>query len=123
MARRVLARSGMLTLSAASALSGLSTQMLSRRRRANRVLALPLLGARVPNYRYPAFQFEADVHEVMPQFLDLFGRGRSWQLFDLLTRPDPLLEGRIPLELLRCGKKSDVLRVAMLAAMLEQGAS
>lgn len=58
----------------------------------------------------------------MPQFLDLFGRGRSWQLFDLLTRPDPLLEGRIPLELLRCGKKSDVLRVAMLAAMLEQGA-
>ena len=122
MARRVLPRSGMLTLSAASAWSGLSAQTLSRRRRANRVLALPLLDARIPNYRYPAFQLEADLRDVMPQLLDLFGRGRSWQLFDFLMRPDPLLEGRIPLELLRCGKKSDVLRVAMLAAMLEQGA-
>lgn len=121
MARRVLARSGTLTLSAASAWSGLSAQTLSRRRRANRVLELPLLGARAPNYRYPAFQFEADGHEVMPQLLDLFGRGSSCQLFDFLTRPDPLLEGRIPLELLRCGKKSDVLWIAMLAAMLEQG--
>lgn len=119
--RLILARGDMLTLASASALSGLSARVLSRQRRANRVLALPLPGSR-PHYRYPAFQFEPAVCDALPKLLDLFGRGRAWQLFDFLMHPDLLLQAKIPLDLLRCGRGSDVLRVARVAAMLEQGA-
>lgn len=117
-----LARTDMLTLSAASTVAGCSAQELSRLRRANRVLALSLRGVTAPGYRYPAFQFEAAVRAHMPQLLDLFGRGRGWQLCDFLRHPEPLLQGSIPLDLLRCGRASDVMRVARLAATLEHGA-
>lgn len=117
-----LARTDMLTLSAASVVAGCSAQTLSRLRRANQVLALPLRRGRSPGYRYPAFQFEAAVREQMPQLLDVFGRGRPWQLYDFLMRAEPLLEGRLPLDLLRCGRAHDILRIAKLAATLEHGA-
>lgn len=119
--RLILARSDMLTLSAASAVAGLSTHVLSRRRRANLVLALPFPGPGAA-YRNPAFQFEPAVREAMPQFLALFGRGRAWQLYDFLLHPEPFLDGSLPLDLLRCGRAADVLRVARVAATLEQGA-
>jgi len=120
--RLVLAGEDMLTLSAASALAGGSVREVSRRRRSNLVLALSVPGMRGRHYRFPACQFEARVCEVMPQLLGLFGRGRSWQLYDFLRHPEPLLQGRIPLDLLRCGRAAEVLRVAKNAAALEQGA-
>lgn len=119
--RSILARDDMLTLASASALSGLSAGVLSRLRRANRVLALPLPGSR-PHYRYPAFQFEPAVCDAMPELLELFGRARVWPLFDFLMHPEPLLGGKVPLDLLKSGRTYDVLRFARVAAMLEQGA-
>jgi len=120
--RFVLAGDDMLTPSAASALAGCSVYELSRRRRSNLVLALSVPGMRGRHYRFPACQFEPHVCEVMPQLLGLFGHGRSWQLYDFLRHPEPLLRGCIPLDLLRCGRAAEVLRVAKNAAMLEQGA-
>ena len=119
--RLMLGRGDMLTLAAASALSGLSVHALSRRRRANLVLALPFgVGRRA--YRYPAFQFENAVRDAMPALLALFGRNRVWQLCDFLLHSEPLLQGNMPLDLLRRGQLSDVLRAASAAALLEQGA-
>ena len=119
--RLMLGRGDMLTLAAASALSGLSVHALSRRRCANLVLALPFgVGRRA--YRYPAFQFENAVRDAIPALLALFGRDRVWQLCDFLLHAEPLLQGNIPLDLLRRGQLSDVLRVAGAAALLEQGA-
>lgn len=82
--RSILARDDMLTLASASALSGLSAGVLSRLRRANRVLALPLPGSR-PHYRYPAFQFEPAVCDAMPELLELFGRARVWLRIPMKT--------------------------------------
>ncbi len=111
----------MLTLAAASALSGLSVHALSRRRCANLVLALPFgVGRRA--YRYPAFQFENAVRDAIPALLALFGRDRVWQLCDFLLHAEPLLQGNIPLDLMSCGRAAEVLHVAKAAAMLEQGA-
>ena len=120
--RLALAGEDMLTLSAASALTGCPAYDLSRRRRSNLVLALLLPGLKGRVYRFPAFQFEPHVCEAMPQLLSLFGRGRSWQLYDFLRHPEPLLRGCIPLDLLRCGRAAEVLRVAKNAAALGQGA-
>jgi hypothetical protein len=120
--RLVLAGEDMLTLSAASALAGCSVRELSRRRRSNLVLALSVPGMRGRHFRFPACQFEPCVCEVMPQLLGLFSLGREWQLYDFLRHPEPLLQGRIPLDLLRCGRAAEVLRVAKNAAALEQGA-
>lgn len=39
-----------------------------------------------------------------------------WQVYDFLMRAEPLLEGRLPLDLLRCGRAHDILRIAKLAA-------
>lgn len=113
----------MLTLAAASALSGLSVHALSRQRCANLVLVLALpFGVGRRAYRYPAFQFENAVRDAIPALLALFGRDRVWQLCDFLLHAEPLLQGNIPLDLLRRGQLSDVLRVASSAALLEQGA-
>ena len=120
--RLVLAGEDMLTLSAASALAGCSVNELLRRRRSNLVLALSIPGMKGRHHRFPACQFEPRVREVMPQLLALFGRERPWQLYDFLRHPDPLLRGRIPLDLLRCGRAAEVLHIAKNAAMLEHGA-
>lgn len=121
--RLILAGDDMLTLSGAAALTGCSVHELSRRRRSNLLLALLVLpGEGVGAQRFPAFQFEPHMCEVMPQLLALFGRGRSWQLYDFLRHPEPLLQGRIPLDLLRCGRAAEVMHVARSAARLEQGA-
>ena len=120
--RLLLAGDDMLTPSAASALAGCSVYELSRRRRSNLVLALSLPGVKGRVYRFPAFQFEPHVCEAMPQLLALFGRGRSWQLYDFLLHPEPLLQGRIPLDLMKCGRAAEVLRVAKATATLEHGA-
>lgn len=120
--RLALAGEDMLTLSAASALTGCPAYDLSRRRRSNLVLALSLPGVKGRVYRFPAFQFEPHVCEAMPQLLALFGRGCSWQLYDFLLHPEPLLQGRIPLDLMKCGRAAEVLRVAKATATLEHGA-
>jgi hypothetical protein len=120
--RPMLAGDDMLTLSAASAQKGCSTHELSRRRRRNLVLALSLAGGKGGSHRFPAFQFEPRVCEVMPELLALFGPGRAWQLYDFLRHPEPLLQGCIPLDLLRCGRAAEVLHVAKNAARLQQGA-
>lgn len=121
--RLILAGDDMLTVSVAAALTGCSVYELSRRRRSNLVLALSVLpGEGVGAYRFPAFQFEPRVCEVMPQLLALIGPGRAWQLYDFLRHPEPLLQDCIPLDLLRCGRAAEVMHVARSAARLEQGA-
>ena len=121
--RLILAGDDMLTLSAAAALAGCSVYELSRRRRSNLLLALSVLpGEGVGAYRFSVFKFEPRVCEVMPQLLALFRPRREWQLYDFLRHPEPLLQGCIPLDLLRCGRAAEVLHVAKNAARLEQGA-
>lgn len=119
--RLVLEGEDMLTPFAAAALAGCSVGELSSRRRSNLVLALSVPGMRGRHYRLPACQFEPRVREVMPQLLGLFGGRRPWQLYDFLRLSEPLLGGRIPLDLLRCGRAAEVLQIAKNVAMLEHG--
>jgi len=119
--RSILSRPDMLSLNAASALSGIPVRTLTHMRQTNRVLALARAGAQ-KGYRFPAFQFEQTVLTAIPAVLAAFGPNRAWQAFDFLTHPEPLLSGVVPVTLLRAGKSVDVERVVKAAATLVHGA-
>lgn len=72
--------------------------------------------------RAPAWQFEPGVLEPVRDVAAVFGASRLWQAYDFLTLPEPLLGGRVPLDLLREGNRAEVHRVAPFVAGLEQGA-
>lgn len=119
--RSILSRPDMLSLNAASALSGIPARTLTHMRQTNRVLALARAGAQ-KGYRFPAFQFERTVLTAIPAVLAAFGPHRAWQAFDFLTHPEPLLAGAVPLTLLRTGEAVEVERIVWAAASLIHGA-
>lgn len=119
--RSILSRPDMLSLNAASALSGIPVRTLTHMRQTNRVLALARAGAQ-KGYRFPAFQFEHTVLTAIPAVLAAFGPNRAWQAFDFLTHSEPLLSGDVPLTLLRTGEAVEVERVLCAASNLIHGA-
>lgn len=121
--RRALSGPDMLSLEEASQQSGIPVRTLTQMRVGNRLLALARPGA-LRGYRFPAFQFQPEVLEVLPSILVAFGPGRAWQAYDFLTRPEPLLGGKVPIELLRraTGRAGEVERVVKAAATLVHGA-
>ncbi|SIP87984.1 hypothetical protein SAMN05421829_101141 [Aromatoleum tolulyticum] len=110
----------MLTLQQAAELSGIPVRTLTHMRILGRVLALAAAGAQ-RGFRYPAWQFDAVILEAMTGVLAAFGRDGAWQAFDFLTRPEPLLRGEVPLDLLRAGRKGEVERIVGAVVSLEQG--
>lgn len=124
--RRVLDAPDMLSLSEAAEHSGIPVRTLTQMRHENRLLALSRPGAR-RGFRFPAFQFEAKVIDVLPRILAPFGLTRAWQAYDFLTHPEPLLGGAVPLERLRRANArqevlDEVIRTAEAAAALDHGA-
>lgn len=119
--RSILSHPDMLSLNAASALSGIPARTLTHMRQTNRVLALARAGAQ-KGYRFPAFQFEPKVLTAIPAVLAAFGPNRAWQAFDFLTHSEPLLSGDVPLTLLRTGEAVEVERVLCAASNLIHGA-
>lgn len=86
---------------AGQALGGISRQAVDKRRRANALLAVRVVG----DWRYPAVQIDADgqVPDALPAVLKLAaGIGMSgWATLDFLLAPDDALGGIAPFEALR----------------------
>lgn len=115
----VLAQPDMLDLQAAASLSGLDAAQVVQMAQEGQFIALRIsVGAP----RFPAFQFEPAVLHAIPFVISAFGASRAWQAYDFLTHPEPLLEGAVPLELLRKGELAAVARIACTAADLGHGA-
>jgi hypothetical protein len=115
----VLAQPDMLDLQAAASLSGLDAAQVVQMAQEGQFLALRI-GAGEP--RFPAFQFEPAVLPSIPLVISAFGASRAWQAHDFLTHPEPLLEGAVPLDLLRNGQSAAVASVTQTAAGLGHGA-
>lgn len=115
----VLAQPDMLDLQGAVSLTGLDAAQVVQMAQEGQLLALRI-GAGEP--RFPAFQFEPAVLPSIPLVISAFGACRVWQAYDFITHPEPLLEGAVPLDLLRKGELAAVARVAQTAANLEHGA-
>lgn len=110
----------MLSLDEASALTGTPVRLLEEMSANGQLLALALPRSK-KTVRYPQWQFEPAVLEALPAIIEAFGAVRAWQTYDFLTFPEPLLGGRVPLEVLRTGRRGDVLRILAAAASQEQG--
>lgn len=115
----VLAQPDMLDLQAAASLAGLDAAQVVQMAQEGQLLALRI-SAGEP--RFPAFQFEPAVLHAIPLVISAFGTYRAWQAYDFLTHPEPLLDGAVPLDLLRKGEFAAVARVAQTAANLGHGA-
>lgn len=118
--RAQLRAAGMLPPKEAAAFSGIPPRTLRRLRSEGQLLALSAHGV-MRGARYPAWQFEKVVVQVLPDIVMAFGRHRMWKAHDFLTYPEPLLAGRVPLEAIRAGRASDVLRILRAAANMDQG--
>jgi hypothetical protein len=104
--RAILARSEMLRPEAAAARAGITRQALDLRRNAGQALALSHVKR---GFRYPAWQFDDDVAPALAQVLPALSWLEPWDRYFFLTEPEPLLEGRSPLEALREGASDAVL--------------
>lgn len=112
----ILAQDDMMTIEQVSELLQLPIESIHWLREHGGLLALELEEA-----RYPAFQFEPGVREMIPAILEAFGPGRAWQAYDFCNRPEPMLSGRTPLDCIRNGDAEQVIRAARAAGSLEQG--
>jgi hypothetical protein len=110
--REILAQPDMLPPEAAASHAGISRQGLDLRRTAGRALALSFAKR---GFRYPAWQFDEKIAEPLAKVLEALSLRDPWRRYFFLTQPEPLLDGRTPLEALRTG---DVTRVLEVAAIL-----
>jgi hypothetical protein len=62
-------------------------------------------------YRYPAWQFDDNVAPSVTPVLAALSHLDAWAQYFFLTQPEPLLEGKTPLTVIRAGKLERVLRV------------
>lgn len=113
--RAILAQEDILTIDQVSELLKLPIESIHWLRKHGGLLSLE-------ESRYPAFQFEPGVREMIPAILEAFGSGRAWQAYDFCNRPEPMLSGRTPLGCIRDGSFESVLKAAKSAGSLEQGA-
>lgn len=119
--RALLKQPDMLSCEEVEARTRIQPAMLNEMRVTGRVLALELPGGR-EGFKFPAFQFESPILQVMPRILQIFGAGRAWQAYDFLIHPEPSLGGKTPLDELRAGRLASVEKVMIVIATLEQGA-
>lgn len=119
--RAQLRAAHMLSAGEAATFSGIPTRTLRRMRANGQLLALSVHGV-MPGVRYPAWQFEPAVMQVLPDILTAFGKNRTWAVHDFLTHSEPLLAGRVPLDEIRADRAADVLRILRAAADLGHGA-
>lgn len=117
----VLHGEDMLSLDAAAQI-GPSAKTLNTWRTQRRILALKLPAAD-RGYRYPRWQFEANVQGSIGEILRALPTWSDWKIFGFLTKAEPLLGNTVPLDLLRAGRAADVLRVAQTLGQDYQGAN
>jgi hypothetical protein len=106
--QQILQRAEMLAPGDAAARAGISRQALDLRRVRNQALALAHIKR---GYRYPAWQFDDDVAPTLIQLLAALSHLDPWGQYFFLTQPEPLLEDKSPLAVIRAGKFEEVLRV------------
>jgi hypothetical protein len=112
--QEALASSTMLTSDEAARHLNMSREALNQRRKAGKVLGLE--GAK-RGVRYPSWQFEDVVLRPLPRILHTLRHLDPWGHYLFFTNPEPLLGPKAtPLDALREGKESEVLRVAGLLA-------
>jgi hypothetical protein len=114
--RETLSRAEMLAPEKAAALAGISRQALDLRRKNAQALALSHAKR---GFRYPAWQFDEELAEPLMRVLPKLAHLDAWGQYLFLTRAEPLLEGRTPLEALRAGELSRVERVIRLLSEAE----
>jgi hypothetical protein len=89
---------------------GISRQGVERRRREDRLLALPV-GGRA--YRYPRWQFDSEgVLPGFPEILAAFALPGAWTRAAFFLGTNDLLGGRRPLDVLRQGQVGEVMAAA-----------
>ena len=116
----VLGQPDILDLHCAARESGIPPTVLREMCAAGQLLSLTIPGTD-ENPHFPAWQFEQPVLDAMPTILQAFGSDRTWQAYDFLTRPEPLLAGEVPLNVLRAGGRDAVLGIASAAARMDEG--
>lgn len=119
--REVLARPDMLSVEEAEYQYGPTRKTLNTWRASGKLLALKMPAA-TRGYRYPAWQFEPEVQRHLGDVIHALGAASPWKVFDFLTGAQPLLGGRVPLDVLRTGGAEAVLRVARAIGEGRQGA-
>lgn len=117
----LLQRPDMISPEQAEARTGISAVVLMRLHAEGQVLGLALPDGR-GGCKFPDFQFEPPIRSAIPGILQAFRRGREWEAYDFLTRPEPLLGGKMVLDELRAGRLESVMRAAVAAASLDHGA-
>lgn len=93
-------------------LGGVSKQAVNDRVRRHRLLALRTGSGRLV---YPVAQFDGErVVAGLSDVLDVLvpDDTEAWMVASWLTTPDPELAGRTPLEALRAGERTEVVRAA-----------
>lgn len=94
------AAGGTRTAPQVAAFLGISRQAVDKRRRARGLLAV----RQGSDWHYPACQFDAARHDVvpdLPRFLRDARQASPWAMLELLLTPDDTLGGRAPLDILR----------------------
>lgn len=104
------------TTEEAAARVGISRAAMHKRVKQGQALALEV-GRR--GLKLPRWQFDEGVAAHMPVTLSALGDLSSWAKYLFLTRPSPLLGGRVPREVLASAGSDDVLRAARILAAEE----
>ena len=119
----LLKRADMLTGAQLAERVGLTRATVDKRRTEGKLLALDFGTKR--GLRYPAWQGDlvqdADARATFEQVLRSFGEEGAWSRYRFLTQAAPALGGVSPAEVLRAGRREEVLRAAEICAAGEQG--
>jgi hypothetical protein len=95
---------------------GIKRQAVDERRSNNTIIGLTGLRRGV---KYPAWQFEDKVAEVLPDILKILSHRDAWGKYLFFTQPEPLLGGVSPLDAIRKNSASEAIKVATLLAAEE----
>ena len=107
MKRDILAAPGMLAPARAAQEAGISRQALDLRRIKGHALAL---SHQKRGFRYPAWQFDQDIAGTVTRALPELAYLDAWGRYFFFIEPEPLLDGKTPLEVLRSGEHERVLK-------------
>ena len=106
---RIMAAPEMVNSIELARLMGVTRETVNQKRQKGMLLALTH-GTR--HQRYPTWQLEPRILDVMPRLLKLLGDLDSWTRYLFITQRNPVLDGASPLDALRRGEEARVLATA-----------
>lgn len=102
----------MLTASEAAGRLGTSRQTINRLRQARKLLGVNIKGNRA--YRYPSWQFDITLTEGVRSALGELCNYSDWGAYFFFIDKEPLLDARMPLDVIRAGDSEKVVKVAII---------